>query len=108
MPKLLARAKDSFRAGPVIAFSGYEYVRYEWRPVPAGHEEEAKRHALLDLRLLDDEPEVVPEPEGEPQAEVVPEAVAEPMEPEPDEPELPRPSEAPSKGRRRSRKGKPA
>jgi hypothetical protein len=47
---MLARVKQDYAAGPVIAFSGREYVRGEWREVPAGFEEQAKNHPLLDTQ----------------------------------------------------------
>jgi Transcription termination factor len=55
-----ARVKQDYLMGPVMAFSGHEYVKYEWRPVPLGSEKEAQAHALLDIRLIGEgEPEVV-------------------------------------------------
>lgn len=50
MAKLEARVKQEYRLGAVTAFSGYEYIQSEWRPVPAGYEEQAKAHDLLDVR----------------------------------------------------------
>jgi hypothetical protein len=47
---MLARVKQEYLAGPVMAFSGREYVRSEWREVPAGFEEQAKSHPLLDTQ----------------------------------------------------------
>lgn len=41
-----ARSK---RFGSITAFSGREFVRYEWRDVPAGFEDEARRNSLLEL-----------------------------------------------------------
>lgn len=38
------------RHGTLTAFSGSEYVRYEWRPVPAGYEAQAEAHPYLDVR----------------------------------------------------------
>ena len=35
---------------PVMAFTGREFVTYEWRPVPSGHEEAARNHPMLDVR----------------------------------------------------------
>lgn len=35
---------------PVTAFAGREYVAYEWRPVPAGCDAEARRHPYLELQ----------------------------------------------------------
>lgn len=47
---MLARVKQDYLAGSVTAFSGHEYVRSEWREVPAGFEEQAKNHPLLDTQ----------------------------------------------------------
>jgi len=33
-----------------MAFSGHEYIRSEWRDVPAGFEDQAKNHPLLDTQ----------------------------------------------------------
>ena len=52
---MLARVKQDYTAGPVRAFSGREYVRTEWREVPAGFEEEARTHPLLDTQPSLDE-----------------------------------------------------
>ena len=48
--KLEARVKDSYNMGSVVAFSGHEYARNEWREVPAGFEDAAIVHPLLDVR----------------------------------------------------------
>ena len=47
---MLARVKQDYAAGPVMAFSGREYVRSEWREVPPGFEEQAKNHPLLETQ----------------------------------------------------------
>jgi hypothetical protein len=47
---MLARVKQDYLAGPVIAFSGREYVRSEWREVPAGFEDQAQNHPLLETQ----------------------------------------------------------
>ena len=52
---MLARVKQDYTAGPVMAFSGREYVRSEWREVPAGFEEQAKSHPLLETQPSLDE-----------------------------------------------------
>jgi hypothetical protein len=44
-----ARVKKSARYGSVQAFSGHEFVKHEWRPVPAGFEDEARRNEYLDV-----------------------------------------------------------
>lgn len=51
-PTLEAKVKDEFNLGPVIAFSGHEYVRTEWRPVPIGSEPAALVHPMLDVREI--------------------------------------------------------
>lgn len=56
---LEARAKTPY---PVRAFTGREYVPYEWRLVPEGSEDEARRQPDLELREAETEPE--PEPEA--------------------------------------------
>jgi hypothetical protein len=48
---MLARVKQDYLAGAVTAFSGREYIRSEWREVPAGFEEQAKNHPLLETQL---------------------------------------------------------
>ena len=76
---MLARVKQDYAAGPVIAFSGREYVRHEWREVPAGFEDEALNNPFLDVQSSLDEisaessqapglgsPET-PEPQAEPE-----------------------------------------
>lgn len=45
-----AKVKQSARYGIVMAFSGVEFVKYEWRAVPAGFEAQAERHELLETR----------------------------------------------------------
>jgi hypothetical protein len=45
-----AKSNQSY---PVQAFSGREYVRYEWRDVPTGLEEQARGNPYLEL--LEDE-----------------------------------------------------
>ena len=71
---MLARVKQDYAAGPVTAFSGLEYVRSEWRDVPAGFEEQAKNHPLLETQPSLEEIRAgssskpglgKPEPEGE-------------------------------------------
>lgn len=51
---MLARAITPY---PVTAFTGREYVRYEFRPVPVGCEDEARRNPYLELQ--EDEPQAV-------------------------------------------------
>jgi hypothetical protein len=45
-----ATVKPTHRWNTVMAFSGFEYVKGEYRPVPAGFEAQAKNHPLLDTR----------------------------------------------------------
>lgn len=45
-----ARVKSTSRYGVITAFTGKEFVRYEWRAVPEGCEDEAKRHPFLEVR----------------------------------------------------------
>ena len=47
---LEAKVRDSYRMGPVTAFSGREYIRDEWREVPPGSEPAALVHPLLEVR----------------------------------------------------------
>jgi hypothetical protein len=47
---LEAIVNDKTRYGTVNAFSGMEYVRYEYRPVPAGFEDQARKHPYLTVR----------------------------------------------------------
>lgn len=46
---MLARVKQTETLTKVTAFSGYEYTKRDWRPVPAGYEAEARRHERLDV-----------------------------------------------------------
>ena len=50
MRGLEAIVNQKTRHGTVLAFSGSEYVRYEWRPVPTGFEAQAEAHPYLDVR----------------------------------------------------------
>lgn len=44
------RAKTiNYPSGPVVAFSGVEYVKYEWRDVPPGFESQAESHPYLEV-----------------------------------------------------------
>jgi hypothetical protein len=47
-----ARVNQSSRYGSIVAFSGREYVKYEWRVVPAGFELEAARHPYLEVKQI--------------------------------------------------------
>jgi hypothetical protein len=44
-----ARVKADSRFGVVMAFTGREYTKREWRDVPPGYEAEAGRHPYLEL-----------------------------------------------------------
>jgi len=67
-----AKAKD-YPAGPVVAFGGHEFVKYEWREVPVGCEAEAELHPFLEVEVLvEAEPEHAPEEAAEPEAEPAP------------------------------------
>lgn len=58
---MLAQVKPDSRMKIVMAFTGHEYVRYEWRPVPEGAQEEARKHPLLDV-MEAEEPEFAASP----------------------------------------------
>lgn len=47
---LEAKLKDSYYMNSIQLFSGREYVKGEWRPVPAGKEEQAQENDNLELR----------------------------------------------------------
>lgn len=55
-----ARVKVSYRWNSLIAFSGFEFVKGEFRPVPAGSEAQALEHDALEI-------------EQEPKLEIIPE-----------------------------------
>lgn len=44
-----AKVKNDYRWKTVVAFGGIEYVKNEWRPVPAGLEHNAQAHPFLDV-----------------------------------------------------------
>ena len=54
-----ARVKRSSRYGVANLFSGREYVKFEWRPVPQQFEEQARMSDLLEIREGKAEKEVV-------------------------------------------------
>lgn len=56
-----ARIKADCKWAVVTAFGGAEFVRYEWRAVPAGSEGEAEGHPYLDALAEIDELPVVPD-----------------------------------------------
>lgn len=47
---LEARVKPEYYLHTVIAFSGHEYFKNEWRPVPVYAEEAARAHEQLEVR----------------------------------------------------------
>lgn len=75
-----AKVKDSSRYRSIIAFSGREFVKGEWRSVPAGCEAEAMRNGYLEtqekpVEVTPVEAEAAPvaeQAEGEKAAEVAP------------------------------------
>ena len=54
-----ARVVKSSRYGIITAFNGIEFVKHEWRRVPAQFEESARTHDLLEVREGKAEKEVV-------------------------------------------------
>lgn len=48
-----AKATTSY---PIMAFGGVEFVKYEWRAVPAGFEDAAMAHPNLEVRQPEPEP----------------------------------------------------
>ena len=44
-----AKVKNDCNLKVVTAFAGVEYVKYEYRPVPASAENEALRHPFLEI-----------------------------------------------------------
>lgn len=56
---LEARVKANYALGTnIIAFSGLEFTKKEWRQVPAGRENEALVHPYLDLRDAETQEEI--------------------------------------------------
>lgn len=54
-----ARVKQSSRYGVITAFSGVEFLKRDWRPVPKGFEEAARHHELLEVLEGKEERQVV-------------------------------------------------
>lgn len=54
-----ARVKKTSRYGVANLFSGHEFVKFEWRKVPEGFEEQARTNDLLEVREGKAEKEVV-------------------------------------------------
>ena len=44
-----AQVKADYPWSTVRAFAGHEYTKRDWRPVPPGHEQEARVHQFLDI-----------------------------------------------------------
>jgi hypothetical protein len=64
-----AKIKQTSRYGMASLFSGVEFVKREWRTVPAGFEEQARENPLLEIR------------EGKAEKEVVAKQIAEKVKP---------------------------
>ncbi len=45
-----AKVKDKARFQTYVFFSGHEFLKGEWRPVPADYEAQARAEKLLDIR----------------------------------------------------------
>lgn len=61
------RAKTvNYPAGPVVAFGGFEFVKYEWRDVPLGFEDAAVQHPFLEVEKPEPKPEPKPKPKPKP------------------------------------------
>jgi len=45
-----AKVKDSARFQTYVFFSGHEFVKGDWRPVPADSEAQARAEAVLEIR----------------------------------------------------------
>lgn len=99
-----ARVKQSSRYGTMTAFTGFEFVKYEWRPVPAGCEDEARKHLYLDVDEGKNEVEAVVVENATPSLEEM-QGIAGIVEPEP-EPEPETESEPEKEKEQRSRKRK--
>jgi hypothetical protein len=56
------RVKRDSKVLNVTAFGGFQYIRSEWREVPAGCEQEAEKHPYLEIEPL-------AKAEGKPSAE---------------------------------------
>jgi len=53
--RVRVKAKSSILT--VTAFTGREYVQWEWRHVPAGCEEEARLHPYLEIERIQHDPD---------------------------------------------------
>jgi hypothetical protein len=100
MPKLEARVRQDLKSGPLNAFSGHEYVRYEWRPVPDGFEDQAKVNKFLEVREVKaiKAPPVVVMPEKAHEEEMQDKGVSELDTKPASKPLAPSPKKYPKKG----------
>lgn len=71
--KLEAKVKANVSTGIIVAFSGHEYVKTEFRPVPdyPKYQAQALKHELLEVREVGKksapvQAEAEPEPDQEP------------------------------------------
>jgi len=58
-----AKANTSY---PIMAFGGFEFVKYEWRDVPQGFESAAREHPNLAVQEAEPEPVAKPAPKPRP------------------------------------------
>jgi hypothetical protein len=54
-----AKIKQTSRYGTASLFSGVEFVKHEWRTVPAQYEDQARKNDLLEIREGKAEKEVI-------------------------------------------------
>lgn len=75
---LEARLKDNYRWASIVALDGQEYIKTEWRPVPAVREDEAEQHPALELRERPEVEIVVPDASADaaPSSDLAPEVEA--------------------------------
>lgn len=45
-----AKLKSSYKFPRAVLFSGHEFVKLEWRPVPAGFEDQARKDDRIEFR----------------------------------------------------------
>lgn len=75
-----ARVREDSRIKTVVAFGGQQYIRGEWRQVPAACEIEALTNPYLEIEPPEEKAQPEEEPEAKPKAQ--PKA-AEPESPAP-------------------------
>jgi hypothetical protein len=56
-----ARLRNTYRWPSAVLLQGREFVKEEFRPVPAGFEEEAGRYSFLELRSAGEEEALEPD-----------------------------------------------